>query len=166
MKTSLTIHRSTAYLFLRIVVLETCLEAAYLIGRLALERAGLAAGYDDVTWFGPVVQFWLFVAQMVILGYLLARWSNDTVTFKQTEMVVSSGWLQRRSIAYPYQNMQQITVKESVLGQLFGAGQVSVYIPAVGHDIILNEIPRPHEAAELLKQMQPDDDQNQFIIKR
>lgn len=160
------IHRSTAYLFLRIIVLETCLEAVYLMGRFAVERIGVAVGYTDVVWFGPVIQFWVFVAQMAILGYLLARWSNDTVILKQTEMVVNSGWLQRRSVAYPYQNMQQITVHESAIGQLFGAGKVSVYIPAIGHDIILAEMPHPHDLAESLKQMQPDESQNQFIIKR
>lgn len=164
-KPTVVIHRSTAYVALRLVLLETCLEAAYLIGRVGLESLGVSAGYD-VRSFGPLLQFWVFVLQLGLMLYVLARWSNDRYEVRDSEIVVMSGIIPRREVAYPFNNIQSITVKVSLLGQILGAGEVSAFVPTLGQDIVFREVPDPHEFADILKSALPYPEKGQFMIKR
>lgn len=158
-------HRSAAYLGFRIVTLEVCCEAAYLLLRLAAELAGGSVGYD-VRLFGPLIQFWVLVFQVGLLIYLLARWVNDTYELREAEIVVKSGLIPRKEVAYPYNNVQSVTVKVSLLGQILGAGEVSAFIPTLGHEINFPEISRPHEFADQLKHALPYPEKGQFIVRR
>lgn len=165
MKPAIVVHRSPAYLALRIIVLELAFEAAYLITRLALELV-LQAGGFQVGWLGPTLQGITFIAQFFLLVYLVARWSNDTFELRDNEIVVKTGLAPRREVAYPYNNIQSVTVTISILGRLLRAGQISAYIPTLGQEIYFTEISRPHEFASALKQALPYPEKNQFLMRR
>lgn len=162
---TIIVHRSSIYVAIRLVILEICLEAAYLVSRVGLEALGMSSGYD-VRWFGPLIQFWVFVFQLGLMIYVLARWSNDTYEIREHEIVVKSGLVPRRQVAYPFNNIQSISVKVSLLGQLAGAGEVSAFIPTLGHDVVFREVPNPHEFANSLKSALPYAEKGQFVIRR
>lgn len=165
MKPAVIVHRSPAYLALRIIVLEVALEAAYLLLRFGFEAAAQAAGYD-VGWLGPITQGLTFVFQFFLLIYLVARWANDVYELRDNEIVVKTGLAPRREVAYPYNNIQSVTVTVSVLGRILRAGQVSAYIPTLGQEIYFTEISNPHDFAAALKQSLPYPEKNQFLMRR
>lgn len=165
MKPTVIYHRSPAYLALRIIVLEAAFEILYLMVRFGFETLGKNLGFAT-DWFGPVTQLIVFVLQILLLIYLLVRWSSDTFELRESEIVVRTGIAPRREVAYSYNNMQSITVTVSILGRILGAGQVSAYVPTLGSDIIFAEMSRPHDFAAALKQALPYSGKNQFIVKR
>jgi len=159
------VRRSATGLVVKIIVIEVTLELIYLLLSAGLVNAqdSLNQSYTVARIILSAIFLTLAIGAVVIL---VSQWANEGYYLKSNELIVRKGVLAKTEVAYPYANMQSVTVQQSVAGRLFNYGQISIFIPTLSKDIIFTEISNPQAFADKLKQHIPYPETGQFIIKK
>lgn len=160
-----TIHKSPVLLAFKIVILEVLIEVVYLAFTAILSMLAQQFGYE-LRLLSPLTQILLLPVQIGVLIYMLTKWSSETYEIQADELIMNYGVLKRTSKAYPYRNMQRVTVSQSLIERLVGAGSVSVFVPTLGTELVFLEVPNPNQFAERIKQAIPDAGNSQFIMRK
>ena len=159
------VRRSPAGLVFKIIVVEVFLELVYLLlSTLLVEiRGSVGEGYTVARIALSAVFLTLAVGAVVAL---VSQWANEGYYLKENELVVRRGIIAKTETAYPYANMQSVTVQQGVIGRLFNYGQISIFIPTLGKDILFSEISNPQQFADKLKQHIPYPENGQYLLRR
>ena len=97
---------------------------------------------------------------------LVAQWANEGYYLKENELIVKRGIIAKTETAYPYANMQSVTLQQSVVGRIFNFGQVTIFLPTLGKDVIFTEISHPKAFTEKIKSHIPYPESGQFLIRK
>ncbi len=159
------IHKSPVLLAFKIIILEVLIEFTYLAITATAQSLGQQLGYD-LRLISPLTQLLLLPAQVGVLIWVLVKWSSETYEIRDEELIMRHGVLKRIEKAYPYNNMQSVIVRQSILERLVGAGTVSVFVPTLGTDLVFSEVPNPKSFAENIKKAIPDAGSSQFIMRK
>lgn len=167
-KTSITVRKSTALFVLRVILLELLFEFIYLSWRGIVHF--LPFSFETIITINAIsiIIFLLLVTvlQNIILVYIALTWVNDYYEVGNDEIIHVNGIISKTEKAYPYRDIQSITMHQGFLGRLLNYGSVILYIPTLGHDLNFNEISNPVKFIELIKNANPKNDSGRFIFKR
>jgi uncharacterized membrane protein YdbT with pleckstrin-like domain len=159
------VRRSPAGLVFKIIFIEIAIEMVYLLLSTALVelRGELGSSYTSARILLSIVFMTLAVSVVVTL---VAQWANEGYFLKQNELIVRRGIIAKTETAYPYANMQSVTLQQGFIGRLFNYGQISIFIPTLGKDIIFSEISNPADFTEKIKAHIPYPESGQFLIRK
>lgn len=159
------VRRSPAGLVFKIIFIEIALELIYVLLSTALVevRGELGSSYTLARVMLSIV--FLSIAITVVVT-LVAQWANEGYFLKENELVVRRGIIAKTETAYPYANMQSVTLQQGFVGRLFNYGQISIFIPTLGKDIIFSEISNPKEFTKKIKAHIPYAESGQYLIRR
>lgn len=152
------VTRKTAVtLLIRVVLTIFLLEALYIVLRLLGPDLGIDVG-----------SLWIFLAVLLVqLGVVLLlafRWYFETFEVHRNDVVHRRGIMFRHEEVYPYNNIQSITCDQSPVGRIYHYGEVRLFIPTLGRDLVFGEIPHPHHFIRTIKHILPYPDKQKFIL--
>ncbi len=154
-----TVRKSVSLLIMRIVFIEVFLEAVYLLTRVVIDTT-----MSETSW--PLLFLGFAAVQLVVLIWLVLRWSNEYYQISADELRHCRGVINKHVDAYPYNNLQSIKVYQGLLGRILGFGKISVFVPTLGSNLDFTEIPHPEQFATTLKNAIPHAGKGQFIIRK
>lgn len=152
-------RKSPVLLLMRLAVVVLTTLAFYILLRVLLP---VDQGGFDVDTFEVFLIF--TVIQFVLGAYVLLRWVMETYEIHAEDIHHNRGILFRKEETYPYNNMQSITCTQSPLGRIYHYGEVRLYIPTLGRDLVFSEVPHPHHFIHTVRHILPYPDQHRFII--
>lgn len=159
------IRRSPAGLVFKIIFIEVSLELIYiLLSTAVIEVRGTLGESYTIARIALSVVFLSIAVGAVIT--LVAQWANEGYYLKENELIVRRGIIAKTETAYPYANMQSVTVRQGIIGRLFNYGQISIFIPTIGKEILFSEISNPTVFANTLKDHIPYPEKGQFLIRK
>lgn len=159
------VRRSPAGLVFKIIFIEVALELMYLLLSTALVEVRGEFGSAYTTARVALSLVFLSLAITVVVS-LVAQWANEGYFLKENELIVRRGIIAKTETAYPYANMQSVTLQQGFIGRLFNYGQISIFIPTLGKDILFSEISNPKEFTEKIKAHIPYPESGQFLIRK
>lgn len=161
------IRKSLILFVIRLVLIEVLFELIYLGWRFGIDLLPLA---DSTKLSFHFITSTLFIIitffQILSLILLVSRWINNYYEVQHDELIVWTGFWGRKGKSYQYANIQSITVEQGFFARLCGYGNVRVYIPAFGQDIIFSEVPKPYAFIELIKQRMPKASNQQIVFRQ
>ena len=161
------IRKSFPLLTVRIILVELLLEGIYLLWRIGVDFLPLASETRVfLHQFTTVIFIFVTILQVFLLLVLFLRWSTDYYELQDDEVIKMSGVFSKNGKAFAYQNIQSITVRQSLLGRLLRYGTVYLYIPVLGQDIAFNEVPNPYAFIALIKKNMNKKADQGFIFRR
>lgn len=155
------VRRSPVALVIKIIIAEALVELTYAVISLGLTQfnESLGSSYSAARMLLTI----LFSAFSIgVLTVLIAQWANEGYYLDDNELTVTQGILKKTSVAYPFANMQSVTVRQGIIGRLFNFGFVTIFIPTLGKEILFTEISSPGKFAEKLKSHIPYPEQGAF----
>lgn len=160
-----TVRRSIKLFIMRLILLEILLELVYFFITGLVEVAERSNGVD---WRGvpQIVQVLLLMCQLSLLAYLWFKWSSEYYIIKVSEVVTVTGILQKQERAYPYNNIQSVTVHQGVLSRILNTGTVVIYIPTLGQELEFTDVDDPKKIADKIKEALPYPSKGQFILRK
>lgn len=163
---SIVIRRSPIILVARLILLEVLLELVYLSLRILATFIPVQSPLRyalDVFFLPAFVLITLF--QVVFLIVIVLRWLNNYYELREGELVYVSGVISKKETAYAYANIQSTSMHQSAIGRYFHYGDVTIYIPTIGHDIVMNEISQPAKFVRLIKELSSQPGMGQFVLR-
>jgi membrane protein YdbS with pleckstrin-like domain len=153
---------------LRIIILELLFEAIYLGWRGLLHFLPFSLETVITLNAFSIVFFLILITlvQNIFLIYITLRWINDYYEIRTDEIAHITGILSKTEKAYPYRDIQSITIHQGFLGRLFHYGSVHLYIPTLGHDLHFTEVSDPARFVDLVKRANPQIEGGQYIFRR
>ena len=85
-----------------------------------------------------------------ILIYLVIRWRSIRYRVSTTEIAIYHGTIDVHTDIYKTANIEQIKVRQSLLGKLFNYGTVTFFYPALATNVEMVNIPNPWFYARLI----------------
>jgi uncharacterized membrane protein YdbT with pleckstrin-like domain len=162
------IRKSIAMFVIRVILLELVFEVMYLTWRGLIHF--LPFSVETVITLNSIsLIFFLIlvtVIQNTVLIYIALIWSNDYYEFRANDIAHFKGVLTKSKQSYQYQDIQSISIQQSILGRLFNYGNITLLIPTIGHDVHFNEVTDPKSFVELLKSIKPDVQGPRYILNR
>ena len=117
-----------------------------------------------------IVKFLAVILELIIaisiFVWLMMKWVNEGYLLLEDEVIVKSGIVSQQEKSYPYNNMQSVIVKQGFLGRWLNYGDVRVFIPTLGEELVFQEVPNPGIFAEKLKKSLKYPDKGQYIIRK
>lgn len=161
------IRKSFPLLIIRIILVELILESIYLLWRIGIDFMFVAPDAKVfLHQFTTVIFIAVTILQVFLLLVLVLRWSTDFYELQDDEVIKMNGIFSKNGKAFAYQNIQSITVRQSLLGRLLRYGTVYLYIPVLGQDIAFNEVPNPYAFIALIKKNMNNKNDQGFIFRR
>lgn len=165
--TTTIIRKSFILLIFRIIVAELLLESIYVAWRIGIYMIPISPELQSTLNIWTTVLFVIItVIQLILLVVILLRWLNEYYELQRDEIIVWNGVLTRKGRSYPYTNIQSISVDQDILGRLFNYGTVMIYVPALGQELHFEEVPKPYEFIEIIKNNIPKAEGNNIIIRK
>ena len=116
----------------------------------------------------PVSGLGVFAAfaaiQLGLAIWVILKWYTETYEIHRDDIHHNRGILFRREQTYPYNNMQEITVDQGPIGRIYHYGDVRLFIPTLGRDLVFHQIPHPHHFVQTVRHVMPYPDKQKFII--
>lgn len=166
-KMTYIIRKSFPLLVIRIILAELILEGIYVGWRFGIDFLPIET---DVKVLFHAITTGVFIVvtilQIILLVVIFSKWMNEYYELQDDEIIQWTGILTKRGKSYQYNNLQSLTVHQSILGRLLKYGTVSMYVPALGQDLDFTEVPKPFAFVELIKQHFPKGDGQKFLFKR
>lgn len=164
----ITIRRSVALFVMRVILLELIFEVIYLTWRTIIHY--LPIPLETVVTLNGVslIIFLILVTliQNIILIVIALNWVNDYYEIREDEVAHVKGIVSKTSKSYPYHDIQSITIHQGFIARLFKYGEISVYIPTLGHDLHFREVSNPEKFVELIKSINPKIERGKYIFRR
>ena len=162
------IKRSITLFVFRVILLELFFELIYLTWRTLVHFFPFSIETTISLNIVSIIFFIILITiiQNIILIYIALRWANNYYELKEDEVIQITGIISKTKKAYPVSDIQSITLQQGFMGRLFNYGNISFYIPTLGHDLNFNEVSDPQEFIELIKNAQPKDSTGKFVFKR
>lgn len=162
------IRKSVVLFVLRIIALELLFELVYISWRTGIHFLPFALETVITLNAVSIVLFLVFVTivQNIILVFIAWKWVNDFYEIRPDEIVHVTGLISRTEKAYPYRDIQSITIHQGFLGRVFNYGSISLYIPTLGYELSFNEISSPQKFVELVKSANPKLEGERYLFKR
>jgi uncharacterized membrane protein YdbT with pleckstrin-like domain len=163
----IVIRKSIVLFILRIMLLELIFELIYLTWRTLTHFMPLPVETVLTLNAISIIVFIVLVTiiQNIFLIYIALIWVNDYYEIRQREIAHISGIFSKTEKAYPFHDIQSITVHQSFLGRIFNYGSIHLYIPILGHDLNFTEVPSPAKIVEKIKSANPKIE-GRYILKR
>jgi len=79
------------------------------------------------------------------------KWASNYFVLRPGEVVFRKGIANSKEERYSIESSVSVTTDQSFLGRIFKFGTIKIFNPALGHDIVLRDIPKPEYYAELLR---------------
>lgn len=165
---SIVIRKSVSLFILRIIFIELIFEVVYLTWRGLLHFLPLSLEHI-VTLNAVSILFFLIlitIIQNIFLVFITLKWVNDFYEIRSDEIAHITGILSKTEKAYPYRDIQAVTIHQGVLGRLLNYGSVHLYIPTLGYDLNFNEVSSPAKFVDLVKSVNPNAEGGKFIFRR
>ena len=151
-------RKTPVLLTMQIVFLLFASELVY----VAMRIVGAQSGNESLSSVWVFLVFLL--AQAIAVGVLYARWFVETYRIHRDDVHHHAGILFRKEETFPYNNIQTITCKQSVLGRIYHYGDVSFFIPTLGHELTFTHVPHPHHFIHTIRHVMPYPDKSKFIV--
>lgn len=87
----------------------------------------------------------------IILDYL--SWRQKKYILTNQRVIVQGGLIRRKKSFIHYNKVQDIIVSQSLVDRLFSAGDMVIFGGHEGTDLILEDIPNPLEAEDMLNRL-------------
>ncbi|QQS43836.1 PH domain-containing protein [Candidatus Roizmanbacteria bacterium] len=165
--TSQIVRKSFTLMVIRLVIFELILESIYIAWRFGIDGFPISPEMKiSLHSYTTVVFIIVTISQIIILLRIVLQWMNESYELKNNELTIYEGVLSKISRSYPYNQIQTITVSQSMFGRLLNFGTIVLTIPTLSQDLVLNEIPKPHLFAEQIKNYLPKSDQSALFLRR
>jgi len=117
-----------------------------------------------------------FLLIVIILGVIIIDlfitlifyfdWMNKSYLIRPGSIVEKRGVLFRREETYACSNIEEIVLKQGILGRIFDFGSLRLYDPALKQSIYLTNIRSPHRYQSILRKefMKPMENTGSRII--
>lgn len=167
-KTPLYAIRPSIVLFLmRLCTAEIGLELLYLAWVWQIDHLDYSAGARaDLHAASSTVLFAVTALQVLLFFVLSSRWYFEYYVIMPAEILHRRGIFARDEQLYPYENIQTLTVHQSLLGRMLNYGTVRIYIPTLGQELRFDEIPSPEQFIEAVERAMPTDQDAKFLISK
>lgn len=168
-KLSSIVVRKSVFLFvLRVILLELLFEVIYLAWRALIHL--LPFSLENIVTLNIVSIFFFLVLitviQNILLIYITLKWVNEYYEIRPDEIAYITGILSKTQMAYPYRDIQSITIHQGFFGRMFNYGSVYLYIPTLGQELHFNEISDPGKFVEQIKHANPKIEGGQYLFRR
>lgn len=164
----ITIRRSVTLFVIRIILLELIFEVIYLAWRTIIHY--LPIPLEAVVTLNGIslIIFLILVTliQNILLIFIALNWVNDYYEIRQDEVAHIKGIFSRTSEAYPFHDIQSITIHQGFIGRLLNYGDINLYIPTLGHNLHFREVSSPQRFVELVKNINPTTERGKYIFRR
>lgn len=112
---------------------------------------------------------WLHILLLLIYGWIVLcivlRWIYHYIVIEPKHIIIKKGILFTTEDRLNMQAMQEITVKQDLLGKLFNYGTIDIYNPELEKHVILRTVSQPYEEANFIKRFCPTVDLVHGIAK-
>jgi uncharacterized membrane protein YdbT with pleckstrin-like domain len=164
----IVIKKSISLFVLRVITLELVFELIYLSWRglihllpFSLENLVMVNALSIIFFLVLVT-----IIQNAVLIFITLNWINNYYEIRSDEIVHITGIFSKTEKAYPYRDIQAVTIHQGFFGRLFNYGSVQLYIPTLGYDLDFNEISSPAKFVELIKNVNPKIEGGKYIFRR
>lgn len=98
--------------------------------------------------------------------YATLRWQYEYYIVRKDNIHHVRGILYRREKDYACNNIESMTIRQNILGRIFGYGTIEMYDPALKRKIILYNINNPQKYKKIFEKifMNEDPSKSRFII--
>jgi membrane protein YdbS with pleckstrin-like domain len=104
----------------------------------------------------------LFDAIVVFRGFL--NWKFTSYRIKAEELLVKNGILRKKEKLYILNQIETITIRQSILGRVFNYGSLNIFSPLLQAKIPVINIPNPREYEKLLLTRIPERQKDKTTI--
>lgn len=108
-------------------------------------------GLSNGWLFVGVPAFLVAAAGTAFVGYRFAHWVNTRYVITTEELYEKRGVISRDVTQFRLDRIQNTTMQQSVLGRVFGYGDLTVYTAGSGDpELTFSQVPDPSEASAAL----------------
>lgn len=151
------IRKSFPLLVIKIIVSELLLECIYVGYRVIVFFLGITEInlLNVLNNLGTIVFIAVSLIQITLFITFIMSWLGDKYELHPTEIIHRTGFLNKKTESFLYTNIQQVITKQSFIERFTNSGQVRLFIPALGHDVVFRDVPSPEAFAELIRNKMP-----------
>lgn len=152
-------RKAPVLLAMRVLTVFFGLEAIYIFLRVITPITEGGPSFDSFEAFLIVAAL-----QLSLVIWLILHWTFETYEIHKDDLHHNKGILFRHEETYPFNNMQSITCDQSPLGRIYHYGNIRLFIPTLGHELVLTQIPHPHHFIQTVRHVLPYPDKQRFIL--
>lgn len=150
----LTIRRSVSLLLLRLFGVLLLLNLIYLGARYLFDN------FSSISALGSLILFVIFfVVDFTIFIVFFLRWRTMYYIISPKELVFVKGIFKKNRQVFPIRDIQKITVDLSMLGRFLRYGRLILYMPVLGYDLVMVEVPDPEKTIKIIEDFIPKMDE-------
>lgn len=156
------IRRSPIGLVIKIIIVEVVIELTYVVLSAAVAeiRGSVGESYAVTRIIMSLVFMTMAVSAVIIL---VSQWVSEGYYITDKELIIQRGILTKTSTAYPFTNIQSVSVRQGGVQRLFTYGQINLFIATTASEIMLTDIADIQKVAENIRTKIPYADPTQFI---
>ncbi len=165
---NLTIRKSAAVMFIRIVILELLLGILYVLLRMGLRYLDIQLDTEfSLTPLTLVKSLFFMVAEIGVAGFVILQWINNYYILTSNEIKYITGIISKREMNYSLKNIQSVSFEQGLIGRIFNYGNVKIFSPALQQELFLAEVPNPSQIVENIKEvLEESNNKAQFIMRK
>lgn len=106
----------------------------------------------------------LLVLAIFIALVSLARWRNRYYVIRPRQFIVHDGLIQRKEKIFELDQVESISVTQSIVGRMLDYGTLSIFSPVFPQKIRIEDIPDPVKYQKILLTPEPRENMDRNII--
>jgi len=164
---NLTIRKSAAVMFIRLVMFEFLSGILYVLLRMGLRYLDIQLDTEfSLTPLALVKSLFFMIAEIGVAGFVILQWINNYYILTSNEIKYITGIISKREMNYSLENVQSVSFEQGLIGRILNYGSVKIFSPALQQELFLTEVPNPSKIVENIKEVLENDSGNRFIMQR
>lgn len=135
-------------LFLLVFMFSPIMALVYVLHGELVENFHIAI--DNVMFYTELLLFILILVVIIKLILDVLDWNYTNYVFTDAHIVIQRGFIHKEKIIMSYNKIQDIEIKQSILERLISVGDIIVYGANEMSETILDDIPSPKKAEEVI----------------
>lgn len=105
---------------------------------------------DNVMFYSELILILLILVVIIKLILDVLDWNYTNYVFTDTRIIIQRGFIRKERIMMSYNKIQDIEIRQSLLERLIRVGDIIIYGANEVSETILDDIPSPRKAEEII----------------
>ena len=135
-------------LFILVFMFSPIMAVVYVLHEDLVENFHIAV--DNVMFYTELLLFLLILVVLIKLILDVLDWNYTNYVFTDSHVVIQRGFIHKEKIIMAYHKIQDIEINQSILERIMGVGDIIIYGANEMSETILDDIPSPKKAEEII----------------
>lgn len=165
---NITVRESIISLSFRLFIAELLIGLVGLLIRVPMLLAINSVAASLWVYFYYAIFYFIFqIFNIGVLITIILQWYSRSYVIREKDFIFKTGVFNTEEKIVQYDNVEKITVNQSLIGRFFNYGTIDIFNPLLRTNVTFSNIPKPKFYANYIQNIVPKvGDNDQKIILR